>query len=349
MCDEMPSSVTILEELQRRVDSRRGYFVASFTPKFRNVQIKKIVDSSVAPLAKKYTFSKFINPLFKGKEQEELAKLAGHSQDYINAVLYGMWMQGDAAIYNYNGDVHGGALPEEYTRSWRHVLVVDPATESKLGMCLFAEDPRTGLWWLAYSDYVEGLYVPTRIIEEVESRVSTYNVVMRRADSAASWYIRQAAEMGFKYGAVEHKNGTAKDDFIARTQQCLGSMVRIPEFNTLMVEELQTYERNPETGLIIKASKFHLIDCLHYFCHRIPAADVARVDRPWFHDLREADDVRRRAEDDARSARASGRRRNLSPVHPTTDAEKRNPLLRPAPGSANSPAARHRRIWKRAR
>ena len=49
--DEMPSNIAILEELQRRVDSRRGYMLATFTPKFRNEAIRKVIDAAQEPLA----------------------------------------------------------------------------------------------------------------------------------------------------------------------------------------------------------------------------------------------------------------------------------------------------------
>lgn len=296
--DEMPASIKILEELQRRVDSNRGYFISTFTPKFRNLQIKKLVDASKPPTAKKYKMSKFDNPLFKGAEAEERQKLVGHSDEYIAAVLYGEWMSSDGAIYEFVPERHGG-IPESYHPGWRHVLVVDPATESKLGFSLWAEDPapipgsqtkelpqgkRT--WWCVRTEYVEGIYTPTKIIQDVESRVVGLNIIERRADTQATWYIRQAADMpsgpSYTYLPVEHKNDVgAKDGFIRLFQESLGDAIRIADWCLPYIEELQTYERDPDTGRIRAASKFHLIDCGHYFVQRIPEAVHAYVYASW--------------------------------------------------------------------
>jgi phage terminase large subunit-like protein len=60
--DEMPHDAGIIEELIRRVASRSGSFVATFTPKVRNDKIRAMVDGATAPFAKVYVFKMFDNP-----------------------------------------------------------------------------------------------------------------------------------------------------------------------------------------------------------------------------------------------------------------------------------------------
>jgi phage terminase large subunit-like protein len=332
--DEMPASVKILEELQRRVDAWHGYFLATFTPKFKNVQIRKVVDSAEEPIARRYRLSKLDNPLYAAKRDEELKKLAGYSKSMQDAILFGEWMGGDDLVYEYIPELHGGA-PENYSPSWRHVLVVDPATESKLGLSLWAEDPaspeievdgrRSKMWWCVLAEYVEGVYVPTRIIQEVERRVAGRNIIQRRADTAASWYIRQAADMpdgsSYVYLPIEHKNDVGrKDGLIKQLQQSLGPQVRVADWCLPLVEEMQTYERNPDTGKLVGASKYHLIDCAHYFVDRIPEPDHTYVYASWDDRVYQAHLLAEREAMQARRYTRAGREMShVAPAQPSIE------------------------------
>ncbi len=323
--DEMPMHIRVLEELQRRVDSNDGYFVATFTPKFRNLKIKKLVEAIREPIGRRYRLSKLDNPLFAGQREKELAQLAGHSAGYIASVLDGEWMSGDGAIYEVIPEKHAG-VPAAYSPGWRHVLWVDPATESKLGLELWAEDPvpllgsitdeepaGRRMWWCVRAEYVEGIYTPTKIVADVESRVAGHNIIERRSDSAASWYIRQAADMpdgrNYEYVGVEKKTLPGrKDGLIKEFQQALGERVRIADWCTEYFDELQAYERDPETGRIRAESRFHLIDCGHYFVDSIPAPDHQYVYASWTERFYQAALLEAR-EDELRAAHSPRRRR----------------------------------------
>lgn len=335
--DEMPASVKVLEELQRRVDSRGGYFLSTFTPKFKNLQIKKIVEASAPPQAKRYKLSKFDNPIFSDQRKQEEQKLVGHSPEYVRAVLEGDWMSGDGLIHQYVPEIHGGS-PEAYHQGWRHAVCVDPATESKLGLTIWAEDPTprdpdtwqplaapgalmssedqkrsVRQWWCVRAEYIEGIYVPTRIVAEVESRLRGLNVCLRRADPEASWFIRQAAapECGsLKYEGVEGKNRPGrKDGLIRNLTQCLGRQVRlVDEWTNALVDELGTYERNPDTGKIVAASKYHLIDSAHYFADCIPAPTLTYVYASFEDRMYHSHLLAERRAEEARAARRSGAR-----------------------------------------
>ncbi len=352
--DEMPASIKVLEELQRRVDSNDGFFLATFTPKFRNLAIKKLVEAVQPPVGKRYRMSKLDNPLFAEHRQREVDKLAGHSDAYIAAVMHGDWMPGDGAIYEFVPELHGG-MPEDYNPGWRHVLVVDPATESKLGLTLWAEDPRVvpgtqtkelpagkRQWWCVRAEYVEGIYTPTKIILEVERRVTGVNIMERRADTAASWYIRQAADMpaphpSYTYLPVEHKNDVgAKDGFIRDFQQALGTDIRVADWCLPYIDEMQTYERDPDTGRIRAASKYHLIDSGHYFVQRIPPATHTYVYASWDDRVYQAHLLEEKRQYLASRARRGGK----YTVQPAEGQEIPNPLPRmPQPGG--------RKNWRR--
>ena len=62
--DELPPTVEVMDELLRRIQARNGYFLASFTPLVRNVQVQRFVDNMVEPIAKTYRFRMLDNPLY---------------------------------------------------------------------------------------------------------------------------------------------------------------------------------------------------------------------------------------------------------------------------------------------
>lgn len=338
--DEMPSSIKMLNELMSRVNSMRGSFIATFSPMLRSPEVRKLIESMSPPIGDVYRFSKLDNPIVD--REAELAKVAGLPESLRNTVLYGEWLPSDGAVYYYDADLHGGPLPETYSRSWRHVAVADPATESKTGFSLWAEDPQTGQWWCTQSDYITISKIPTEIISEIERRLAGHNVIERRCDSAEGWFIRQANNMGFPWRAVEYKNGTPKDTMIRLFQEALGSRLRIPEFNTNFVEELQTCERSPTTGRLIRPSTYHIVDTGHYFAMRIPERDIHQVPRTWHQKLFEehfAAEVA--AERRKKMPQSNGR--IVHRVEPTSDTRREPPLVAPAP---RAPSRIQRRRWR---
>ncbi len=351
--DEMPASIKILEELQRRVDSRNGYFLATFTPKFKNVEIKKLIEAVAEPIGKRYKLSKLDNPLFSPNREKEIAKLAGMSDQMKNAILFGDWMGGDDLVYEYVPELHGGSPPDTYSPGWRHVAVADPATESKLGLTIWAEDPASPIvevkgrksrtWWCVRAEYVEGIFVPTKIIAEVERRLTGLNIVERRADSHEGWFIRQAQEMGFTYKPIVGKNVPGRKDGLIRTfQESLGTQTRIADWCLLLIEEVQTCERDPTTGKIRGASRFHLTDTAHYFVDRIPEPSHSYQYATFEDRIYQAALIEERREQLQRSSYSrDGRRKHV--IHADDSVEAPLPPLR-QPGRVNRKS--WRRTWK---
>ena len=302
-CDEMPSSIRVLEELQRRVDAKRGRFICTFTQKVRNDAIRKLVDASDGVVSKKYQLNKLDNPIYKGREEEELAKLAALPPELRAAILTGAWLTSETHVYQIIPDLHCGK-PDGYNPSWRHLAVVDPATESKLGLTVWAESPVSGLWWCVVSRYIEQIFVPTKIVEAVERILHPLNVVKRVYDTEASWFKNQAREMGFVYLPVPNKSGR-KPELIANFQEALGSKIRIADWCVELLAELESCERsetNPDK--IANSSKYHLIDTAHYAVDRLPPPEPTRVFSTRADYLIQLDDARQAREQQAAKRRA---------------------------------------------
>ncbi len=295
--DEMPYSYTIFEETLRRVASRNGSFIATFTPKVRNDSIRRMVDAAQAPSSKVYKFRMFDNPLYASpeKQAEELQKLAGLPENVRKTILDGDWTAGESAVYYFNYD-EMAKVPQNYNRSWRHVLAVDPATESKLGLALIAEDPKDGLWYVVRTEYVEGIYVPELIVKAVEDIASTYNIVQRICDTNATWYIRQASHMGFQYSGVYNKK-ERKDELIKGLQSVLGRKGFVCPWCSDFIEEVTSCSWSETVeGKIVKGQRYHLLDAVQYGIDRLPKFVPNLTSSNWADRLIQEDDKRIKAE-----------------------------------------------------
>lgn len=264
--DELPPTVDVMDELLRRIQARNGYFLASFTPLVRNVQVQRFVDNLVEPLAKTYRFRMLDNPLYSDiQRQAEILSSLSHLPEHVrNSRLYGDWMSDDNAVFyfDYNTMVE---MPAGYSPLWRHVESVDPAVKSALGYTLWAENPQTGVWYCIKAEYVKSVYVPTELVATVRKMSENYNIVRRISDPHESWYIHTAASMGITYTGVYKKNDR-KSELIKNFQEELGKSLRIAPTADLLIEEI-TSARWSDTrdGKIASGSDYHLLDSSQYF------------------------------------------------------------------------------------
>jgi len=295
--DEMPGSFKILEELQRRVDAREGYFLATFTPKFKNAEIKRVVEAADGTIAKKYMMSKLDNPLYAERIESEIRKLDGYSEAYKRTVLYGEWTTGDDAVYDFDETTMLSHLPEHYSTSWRHVESVDPALKRKFGLTLWAEDPRSGVWYCVRSDYIEGILDPLKVYAKVMEITRGYNIVRRVCDPHESWYLGTASAQGTKpaYLTPYAKNNNRKGDLIKGLQTALscGRIRLVPGLSKDLITELQEC-RWSETAenKIVNASSYHLLDTAQYFVDLIPSGVTPVEDKSWSQQLLEGNQKR---------------------------------------------------------
>ncbi len=281
--DEMPTNTSILEELQLRVQSKKGYLLATFTPKFRNDKIRKIVDGSKEPYAKKYKMSKFDNPIFAHAFEAEMARLAGFSEQERNTILYGEWSTGDNAVYTFDYDkMTVDKLPDHYNAGWRHVESVDPALRSKCGYTLWAEDPNTGTWYLVNDEYVKGdaTLDPETLFAIIQKRSSGYNICRRISDSMA-YYTSIAAKHGINY-IIPYSKNNRKEELIKGLQLALSlGKVKIGRWCGSFIDEIQSCHFQESTDKIINSSSYHTLDCAQYFCDNVPKYDPAKAALPW--------------------------------------------------------------------
>lgn len=273
--DELPGSYKLIEELHRRVQARMGRFLATFTPKVINNEIRRLVDAAAEPHARKYRLRAFDNPIYTSDQKESiLASLSTASDSYRRTVLDGDWLAGDERVYQFDYDTMV-SKPPEYLPTWRHVEVVDPALSSALGLTVWAEDPSTQRWYCILAEYLRGIYVPRRLVEAVAEKTKAYNIVRRRSDPHEVWYIQTAAEMGYHYEGVYKKN-ERKGELIKTLQEKLGSVLLIAPWCENLIAELEEcrWSENTETThKIVNQHSYHLLDTAQYFADAIPTPD----------------------------------------------------------------------------
>jgi hypothetical protein len=172
---------------------------------------------------------------------------------------------------------------------------VDPATESKLGLTIWAEHPLSKTWYCIRAEYVQGIYIPTEIIQHVEDILKQYNIVKRISDPEATWYINQARVAPFNkhYHIVPEKAGR-KHDLIKHLQQFLAVRIRIsPECVDLISEFQQCRWSDTSPGTIVNKSKWHLLDSAQYFCDLVPPPEKDTVvSGHWQQELIQKNNVR---------------------------------------------------------
>lgn len=289
--DEMPSSHKILEELQRRVDARQGRFIATFTPKFKNDTIRRMVDSSRAPVSAKYQMGKLDNPIYADRLEEEMQKLAGLPESEKRTILYGEWSTGEDAVYHFDYEAMTVAsMPDNYSHGWRHVVSVDPALRSVCGFTLWAEDPNTQIWYLVDDTPVIGSVTldPETLFQTVFDKYKSYNIVRRITDSMP-FFQATASKHGENFMTPYNKNDNRKKDLIKGLQTMLSSnRIKIGRWCTTFVDEIQSCQFREESDKLVNSSSYHTLDCAQYFCDAIPApADKMNYSQPWEVKLRQ--------------------------------------------------------------
>lgn len=294
--DEMPASAALYDEIRLRASAPDAAFVATFTPKFRSEEIRRAVDALKHPYGKIYSFSRLDNPLYKGREHEVMAELDGYSEGYKRSVLYGDWFIGDSAVYEWDPAIMMESPGDDYHPGWRHVVSVDPALKSKFGFTLWAERPKDGMWFLVKARYIEGIYAPDDMVEEVKKEIAGYNIVRRISDPEASWFIGQASKAQLTFIYPPDK-ASRKAELIKNAQAAISTnKVKVAPWCLDFINEITSCQWSETTDRIINASSYHLMDCWHYFCDLRPKYDSAQVPQSWEQELRTANDIRKKAE-----------------------------------------------------
>lgn len=295
--DEQPPIVSLIDELLMRLQSRSGYFLASFTPLVHSPAIRKLVDSCDGVSAKKYQFRMFDNPWYADpkKQAEVLSAYAHLSEAERNCRINGDWMEAESSVWHIDRSFMV-EQPEGYSAGWRHVEGSDPAVSSKFGLTVWAENPATGVWYCVRDDYIQGIAAPDDIVAEVKLRTGGINLFRRVCDPHETWYLGQANKSGMLY-MCPIKDGR-KAELIKGLQLALSDgRVKIAPWCTRLLEELEgaqwaETEGNPR---IVGASKLHLADTAQYVVDCLPPRARDQHVMPWHEELRRADAARKEA------------------------------------------------------
>lgn len=293
--DEMPSSVALLQEIRARA-STNGIFVGTFTPKFRSDEVRQVIDGIKEPYGKTYRFSMLDNPSFKGREKDIISELEGYSEQYKASVLYGEWYIGDNQVYEFNRETMVKE-PEGYSRAWPHVESVDPALKSKFGYTMWTQEPSTGIWYLIRDEYIEGIYSPDDMVEEVIKRGTGYNIVRRVCDPHEAWYLGQASKMKLSYTSPYDKNNR-KAELIKGLQIALskGKIKIAPWCQTFINEITGCQWSESNENRIVNSSSFHALDCSQYFVDCMPKDILETASVSWVEKLRKGNAERKAKE-----------------------------------------------------
>lgn len=294
--DELSNSISIIEELQRRVQAKNGWFSLSFTPKGKAESIRKWADAIGEPYGKVYRMGMLDNPLYRDRVEELKARLEHMPEGMRNTVLYGDWEVGDSTVYQFTWDMV--SKPENYSKGWRHVEANDPAMSGKSGFLLFAEDPSSGIWYCVREEYIDGaLYAsPDNLVNYVKTITAPYNIVRRVADGHEAWYIGMASKLGLIY-QVPYKKNERKGELIKGLQHALSSgRIKIAPWCEGFIAELQSAQWKEGDGpeKIVNRKNLHLQDAAQYFVDCMPKSEVDVPDKMWWEVLREGNAERKR-------------------------------------------------------
>lgn len=280
--DEMPGSYKLIEELHRRIQARGGYFLATFTPKSVNMDIQRLVDNSDGVHSRKYKFRMLDNPTYRPEDIDAiLASLETASEGYRKTVLEGDWLVAEENVYHFDYDTMV-ATPQGYNPvTWRHVESVDPAMKGKFGYTVWAEEPRTGIWYCIEEDYIDGILDPLSLYKEVSRRTYRYQIVRRVCDPHEGWYLGTAsAEKCNPMYIVPFDKNSRKMELIKGLQSALThGKIRISPHCEGLIRELQEcrWSENAENPRIVNASSYHLLDCAQYFVDCMPTGSLPGV------------------------------------------------------------------------
>jgi phage terminase large subunit-like protein len=285
--DEMPSSVSLFVELETRTIATQGKFICTFTPLIRNVQIKNKIENVDPLFGKKYRFAMLDNPIYKGREEEIAARYATLNEGERNARLYGEWYIGDRGVYKFDMDKHV-ENPDTYHPSWRHVEIVDPAAAGFAGYVLVAEDPTSKIWYVIKAENIKG-DTATELLPQFMKRSEGVNLIHRISDPHEAWFIKEALKQKVFYRGVFNKNNNRKLELIKQLQTALDdNKLKVTDWAGESVLEQFTSCQWSETNddKMVRASDYHILDCLQYFCDAIPKPVALAANLTWEQEIR---------------------------------------------------------------
>jgi hypothetical protein len=297
--DELTDSLGIVEELQRRVQAKRGRFLMTFTPKLKAPQVKRFIEQE-NDYSKLYRISMLDNPIYEGRHSELMAQINGLPEGQRNTILYGDWYVGENAVFAFDPSKHISDIL--YNQGWPHICVVDPAASGLVGYTLWAGAyDNAQMWYLVDCAYFKG-EAPSDMVDKIEKRIEKFSVIKRVSDPHETWFIKEASRRrSVVYEGVPNKV-SRKKELIAQVNEALGSRIMLLPHCEEAIEELsscQWSETNPDR--IVAAHSYHLADCIQYFVDRMPKyKKVENVHMSFDAQLKAANQLRIKREEERR-------------------------------------------------
>lgn len=271
-------SKEVAEELQVRVSSDKGVYIHTFSPKRRDVDpslVRYINAQYQNGSGIRFNFRTEDNPIYAGRQDEWAMMREGLDKKTRRLMEEGEWLESDNKVYIWNYDTMAiDSLPPDYSPMWPHMEAVDPAAKTKMGYMLFVFDEFNTKWYTVRAEYFEAVGSTTKMCEATMAISRNYNVCWRVSDSNAPWYIEQFHEMypkEVKYQIPPGKTNSRKVELIKQFQQALeDGWLQVLRDHEDFIREIEDCRFNEAGDKIIKASKYHLLDCAQYFVDVAP-------------------------------------------------------------------------------
>jgi phage terminase large subunit-like protein len=284
LLDEMPSDYGAFTELLFRTDAYDGYMTVAFTPLIRNLELQNAVENAVAPLSRKYKWTVWDNPenLKPEKKKQIEQAMALMSEAARRTRYYGEWSASDETVFYVDPEKTLVDLPSSYSKSWRHVEVVDPAGTGVTGLTYWAQNPSNNVWYCVKAMYIRGGQdnSPRALVEKVFREGYELNIIRRIADTMP-WFYTTAKEMyGLSYLRPFNKV-QRKEDLIKNLQESLssGKILITRDGGKVLFDELISMRYN-EAGNIVQHQHYHTADCAQYFNDLRPPDDKQLINVP---------------------------------------------------------------------
>lgn len=307
--DEMPSSHKYIEEFQRRVDARRGQFLATFTPKAPNPIIRQMADNVDETIGIKFKYGKLDNPIYRNRKEQEIAKVATLPEAERNCILYGDWMDSSDAVFHYD-DETVIPRPDHYSRTWAHTYIIDPASGGKTGYCIIGIDPISKIPAIVESGYLKVDGNIDRYVSDILTKLNQYNIVRKIYDPEANWFVTQMNKyQNYGWMAAYKKD---KTKLIMNLKSKLeGKELLIFEGQVELLNEFKEaeWDDNPSRfGKIKNSTKFHICDASQYGAYHLPELPEDHSHMTPHAKMVMKSDLQR----EAKKARAKGNRKKAS-------------------------------------
>lgn len=291
LIDELCQLVDLYEESERRVQKNGGNVLATYTQKVRAPLTRSYLKSP-SPYKAHFVFDAFKNPAYDEEKKARIeASLAQFPPDIRELkrrqILLGDYEDESEFAYDYDKERNGCPWPENYSREWRHIEVVDPAASGKLGWLVLAEDPdrdvidhegkTRAVWYVIDSKYIPG-EAPSTLVEKVSEESAPYRLVDRISDPHETWYIKEARKKGLHYRKVR-KDDRKVELIKGPSQAFLDGWLKVVDAgnqeNESLIQELGEAIWKPDGSGIKNSSKYHLLDCLQYGTDMVPNRDFS--------------------------------------------------------------------------